>query len=178
MKPLNGPIQPGGEPEPTEAEFRADWAALQRQNEAAIRTEFDESDPARSLRDAEQMERFVNRHRRRLTRDGVPTERILRKAADVRAQYAVALNEADEAEQRSLHAHAKLADAERLGTLAIFQAMAHLKARWPEMNPKQRAEAAPLLESFAQHRATWLAELPLEDRARLEREFPDDELLG
>jgi hypothetical protein len=174
MRPLDGPISPGGEPEPTEAEFRADWAIIRAMGEeyADDAPESDEPAPEARLRDAAMIEEFVRRHRRRLEQKGISPEGLIRKARAVRGEIAQAQATVRKAEENALQARAQLADAERQATVSIFRGVAQLKAQWPSMTPEQRAKAGPILEQFARNREKFLAEMPIEERRRLEEEFP------
>ena len=170
-------MSPGGEPEPSEAEFRADKARLLKAlepfyGEDAPAPEFDEAEPRAELERAQMMEDFCNRHRRRAEQAGMPVQEFLDEAARLRAFYEKAHVELEEATEMLLQVQSNRADASVKLIESIFQVAVWLKRTWPAMDETAREQWGPVLKGYEESRERWLAVMSIEDRRRLEEICP------
>lgn len=176
-RPLDGPISPGGEPEPTEAEFRADMARLMGvlepiYGDGAPEPEFDDADPLASLRRAGLIESVVRRHRRRLEAMKMPTQEFLDEAARLRAQMLTQHAEWEKATEALLQTQANVGDMLPEAVEACLSMAATIKERLPTASAEAREIWEPVLMQIQEGREQWLSDLPLEDRRRLETKYP------
>jgi hypothetical protein len=176
-RPLDGQISPAGEPEPTEAEFRADFAQLKKvlepiYGDGAPEPEFDDADPLASLRRAEWIEKFVRRHRRRLDAMRMPTQEFLDEAARLRAVMLEQHAKVEKATEHVLQTQANVADLLPEAVEALLSIAAEIKGNLPTASAAAREHWEPVLKQVEENREQWLSDLPLEDRRRLEAKYP------
>jgi hypothetical protein len=164
--------------EPSEEEFDREWAELKRRFPALDPDrplkddDDDDADPRDPEREAEALEAFIRRHPTRLRRRGVTLEDFLTRMIPLKDEFVRAQGEEEKAHDELLHSKANLAEAERNLILAIFDRAQELEAmteeQWQAIEPKERTELWNFLGEFRGRREEWLANLPVEDRRRLE----------
>lgn len=169
MNPSDGPISPGSEPEPSEAEYRADSKRLQDVMEGPGSE--DQEHESVMLR-AEAMEAFARRQFRRLERLGMKPGAFLEEAGRLKEMSEAKQRSLAKAEDELLEAQANVADKLPQATEAIFAIAAGLRESWEGMDAEEREKCGPLLEEIAEKREQMLADLPIEERRRIEEKYP------
>ncbi len=173
----------GGQDEgPSEAEFRRDWAALQKRlahlNEEPPPEPEEDDDAendewaARSLADAEVLSTFARKHRRRLLARGIDVDEWLAQGNKAVGELQRATKVLDDATEKLLQARADKAETEAKAIEHIYAAWRFYESRtqedWDRQTPELKKEMTELLEQLRQDMPAYLEQLPIERRRALE----------
>ena len=158
--------QPDDVPEPSEEELMEDFAELKK----LLANRPEDSDEMARISNATIV--FFEKHRRRLEERDLGVEEILADLKEGRAKHQASCQKVDETMDAFLHAKADVAD--KMLTLAegTLAAMHQLHLHRDDLEYLQREKVDALIEDYKDNRESFLADLPIAERRRLEALYP------
>lgn len=174
-RPLEGPIQPDDHDDSENKALPLDWGVLKPSLDEVLNNKLPEEDrDGAVLREAEKMEHFIRKHKKRLAKGGRDMDANLALLTSYKEDFAQAVRKEDEQIQRQLDSQAKVAETGADLTEQLHVLMRWLERRTPEewdaLDWEIREKQKETLARLQAEMPAMLARLPLEKRRALEEQ--------